>query len=336
MRLSDFDYDLPESLIAQEPVEPRDHARLMIVERATGRIRHDRFDRIGDHLPAGGALIFNDTRVRPVRLLGRKERSGGRVEVLLLERRRDGRTFRTLMRPLSKIRAGDRIIFGGDGLRCEVLDVPRRLVRFDGRDVYRRIEAVGHVPLPPYIRRPDRPGDRERYQTVYARHPGSAAAPTAGLHFTPALLDGLRRAGHRTFMVTLHVNDATFKPVETEDVRAHRMHTERYSVGPGTWERIRAARAAGRRLVAVGTTSCRVLETLARGRPLRGRTDIFLRPGVRFEMTDALITNFHLPRSTLLMLVHAFGSPGLMRRAYREAVRRGYRFYSYGDAMLIL
>ncbi|HRZ40065.1 MAG TPA: tRNA preQ1(34) S-adenosylmethionine ribosyltransferase-isomerase QueA [Candidatus Omnitrophota bacterium] len=335
MKLSDFDYSLPEHLIAQEPLHERDEARLLVVDRKAGTVQHDVFKNLREHLPPGGVLVLNNSRVIPARLLGQKQRSGGQVEIFLLKRCEDPQTFETLLRPTRKIKQGDVIEFKGADLTAEIIDKEKRVVRFDRKDVLTYLTRVGHIPLPPYIKRADTPDDRTFYQTVYAKHFGSVAAPTAGLHFTKPLLQQLRASGHRVLELMLHVNYATFKPVEEEDVTRHQMHQEEYSVSQRTYEQIKRAKLDGKKIVAVGTTSCRTLEAISRTGNLKSATDLFLYPGCRFEMTDILITNFHLPRSTLLMLVYAFGGTDLMRMAYQEAIQKEYRFYSYGDAMII-
>ncbi len=336
MKLSDFDYSLPEHLIAQQPLHERDQARLMVIHRKKKTVSHDVFQNLNRYLPAGSALVLNNSRVIPARLLGRKARSGGGVEIFLLKKGMELQTFEVLMRPMQKIKQGDLIEFEGTDLKAEILDKERRIVRFNTKDVLKALTDAGHIPLPPYIKRPDTLEDRTYYQTVYARHSGSVAAPTAGLHFTKPLIQALKAEGHPFFEVMLHVNYATFKPVEEEDITQHQMHQEQYSVSPSVWERLVAAQADGKKIVAVGTTSCRTIETIARTGNLKGTTDLYIYPGCRFQTTDVLITNFHLPRSSLLMLVYAFGGMELMRQAYQEAIDQAYRFYSYGDAMIIL
>lgn len=355
MRTDEFDYELPPELIAQAPVEPRDAARLMVVDRESGRLEHRHFRDLPEYLESGDLLVHNESRVVPARLFARKP-SGGRVEILLL-RPRSEMTWEVLVRG-RRIRPGLRLrlLRGPDGAEvdaeAEVIEQGERGVRvvaFD-RPVFRLAEEIGQVPLPPYIRQPL--SDPERYQTVYARTPGSVAAPTAGLHFTPELLLRLRDMGVRSVFVTLHVGLGTFQPVHEERVEDHKLHAEYGSLRPEVAEEVNRAKLEGRRVVAVGTTSVRVLETAAlralEGRtgaescPWRvvaafeGETDLFIYPGFRFRAVDALITNFHLPRSTLLMLVAAFSGKQLVDRAYREAIRLRYRFFSFGDAMLIL
>lgn len=344
MHLSDFDYELPPELIAQEPLADRTASRLMVVHRATGRIEHHIFRNIGDYLQSGDLLVLNETKVLPVRLYGRKAGSGGRVELLLLRPGGEGEnTWECLARPGRRLPPGTVVEFAV-GLRGEVAArtaAGGRLVRFSlpaGKTFEAVLKEAGEVPLPPYIKKPL--VDPGRYQTVYAREPGSAAAPTAGMHFTPELLRSLRAAGVRTATLVLHIGLDTFRPVQTEDITAHRMHREYYDIPEGTSLAVNAAKREGRRVIAVGTTSTRCLETAALPDgmvpPGAGWSELFIYPGFRFKVIDALLTNFHLPRSTLLMLVSAFAGRGLILTAYREAVERRYRFFSFGDAMLIL
>jgi S-adenosylmethionine:tRNA ribosyltransferase-isomerase len=314
MRSSELDYELPRELIAQHPPERRDASRLLVHDRASGESRHRRFDELPAELADRTLVVVNDTRVLPARL--RLERpGGGEAEVLLLERLGENGTWEALARPSRKLRPGQRL---GPVELLEPLGEGRWRLRLEG-------EPAGEAPLPPYIREPL--ADPGRYQTVYAREDGSAAAPTAGLHFTPELLAGLD-----VERVTLHVGLDTFRPLTAETLDQHRLHSERYEVEPAAWERIRAAE----RVLAVGTTTVRVLESLARGAPLSGRTDLFVTPGFEFRRADALLTNFHLPRSTLLALVMAFAGVEETRRLYRLAIEERYRFYSFGDAMLLL
>ena len=347
MRLSDFDYELPAELIAQEAAPVRDAARLLRVDRAAGTRSHHRIADLDTLLEPGDVLVVNDTRVVPARLLGRREPSGGAVECLLLARL-DGDRWDALVHPGQKLKVGSRAVFeaGGHRLQLEVLarhHHGRRTIRLsagDG-DVDTAIDAIGHVPLPPYIKRPDRPVDHERYQTVYAAARGSVAAPTAGLHFTPALLDRLRARGVERFTITLHVGYGTFEPVRTEAVEAHRVAAERYVVPESTATAVNRALDEGRRIVAVGTTTTRTLEAVARahgGRlePAAGETDLYIYGGFDFQVVGGLLTNFHLPRSSLLLLVCALAGRDAILAAYSEAVDRRYRFYSYGDAMLIV
>jgi S-adenosylmethionine:tRNA ribosyltransferase-isomerase len=314
MRSSELDYELPQELIAQHPLERRDASRLLVHDRASGETRHRRFEELPAELPEGTLVVVNDTRVLPARLR-LKRPGGGEAEVLLLERLGENGTWEGLARPSRKLRPGQKL---GPVELLEPLGEGRWRLRLEG-------EPAGEAPLPPYIREPL--ADPERYQTVYARTAGSAAAPTAGLHFTPELL-----AGFDVERVTLHVGLDTFRPLTVESLEEHELHSERYEVAAEAWERIQAAE----RVLAVGTTTVRVLESLARDAPLSGRTDLFVTPGFEFRRVDALLTNFHLPRSTLLALVMAFAGVGETRRLYRLAIEERYRFYSFGDAMLLL
>jgi S-adenosylmethionine:tRNA ribosyltransferase-isomerase len=337
---SDYDYELPPALIAQTPAEPRDTASLLVLERETGRRVHAHFREIGRFLHAGDLLVLNDTRVLNARLGGHRVPTGGRVEALLVREREPG-LWEALLRPGRPMRPGQQVRFEahGESILARVEDWLNDgicLLRFDDEA---QPERLGSVPLPPYIHR--RVDDPERYQTVYAREKGSAAAPTAGFHFTPELLDSLRSAGIETVFLTLHVGPGTFRPVHVEDARRHPMHAEFYRLSEQTAGVLNRARQERRRIVAVGTTSVRVLEHIAQeanGRELEpgeGWTRLLILPGHRFRMVDALITNFHLPRSTLLMLIAALAGRELVLATYAEAVRLGYRFYSFGDAMLI-
>ena len=314
MRTSELDYELPSELIAQRPLERRDHSRLLVYERATGAVRHRRFDELPDELPEGTLTVVNDTRVVPGRLRLRRP-GGGEAEVLLLERLGADGLWEGLARPSRRLHAGQRL---GPVELLEALGEGRWRLRLEG-------EPSGEAPLPPYIT--ERLADPERYQTVYADREGSAAAPTAGLHFTPELLARLD-----VERVTLHVGLDTFRRVTAADLSQHRLHTERYTVSDRVWRRVHGAR----HVLAVGTTTVRVLETLSRGEPLSGRTGLFITPGFEFQRVDSLLTNFHLPRSTLLALVMAFAGVDETRRLYRIAVEERYRFYSFGDAMLVL
>ena len=348
MRTEDFDYHLPPELIAQRPVEPRDRSRLLVLDRATGLIAHRRFADLPEYLHSGDLLVVNDSRVLPARLHGIREASGGRVELLLL-RETAAQRWLALARPAKRLRRGDRLRFAGGRLVAvvrELREAGQRVVEFEPaeRPLRELIEEVGELPLPPYIH--EQPADPERYQTVYARHTGSAAAPTAGLHFTPALLDRLRAQGVGVATVTLHVGLGTFRPVHAERIEDHVMHAEYGVLPPEAAAAIRRTRAAGGRIVAVGTTSVRVLESAGLAAASSGSvvpeegwygwTDIFIYPGFQFRLCDALITNFHLPKSTLLMLVSAFAGKELIDRAYATAVAERYRFFSFGDAMLIV
>jgi len=357
VQTSEFDYELPPERIAQEPANPRDHSRLMVLHREEGRIGHRRFYELPELLRPGDALILNDSRVIPAKLRARRLPDDKPAEILLLEPAAE-QDWWVLAKPARRLKPGARARFvprrlPAPPLEATVLDrneEGHRLIRFDAEeDPLRLLSFYGETPLPPYIRRPsgETPADPVRYQTVYAKAPGSVAAPTAGLHFTEPLLERLRAAGVETATVTLHVGLGTFAPVKTDRVEEHPMHAESFELPASVCDAVRRARRAGGRVIAVGTTSVRALETAAQEqgnelRPVRGRTRLFIRPPWEFRATDAMITNFHLPRSTLLMLTAAFAAPGstrgreLILRAYREAIDRGYRFYSYGDAMLIL
>ena len=356
LRTSDFDFDLPDDLIAQEPPIERGASRLLHVDRAAGAIADHRFADLPRLLRPGDLLVLNDTRVFPARLLGIRLPGGGAVECLLVRREPDPadaaphvETWSALVHPGQRLRPGTELVFDGPGrvLHGQVIGRHfhgRRTVRLwtaDGSPVRDAVHDRGHVPLPPYIRRPDERADRDRYQTVFARQEGSIAAPTAGLHFTPAVLTAVADAGVASVMITLHVGYGTFQPVRAELVADHRMEAEDYEVTPAAAEALNAALVDRRRIVAVGTTTTRTLESLAldgRGRvsPGRGTTALFIAPGHTFRLVGGMVTNFHVPRSSLLMLVSAFGGIDLMRRAYAHAVAARYRFYSYGDAMVIL
>jgi S-adenosylmethionine:tRNA ribosyltransferase-isomerase len=343
-RTADYDFDLPPALVAQAPLPRRDASRLMVVDRRAGTVAHRTFADLPALLAPGDALVLNTTRVFRARLLGRRD-SGRPAEVLLLRPLGDG-TWEAMVRPGGKLGAGRRVTVAPD-LAVEVLDVlPERRTRrvrlvAAAGDALAAVERHGRVPLPPYVRRPDTAEDAERYQTVYAREAGSVAAPTAGLHFTPELLEAAAARGARRVDVLLHVGAGTFKPLDVDDPAEHVMHEERYEVAPGSADAVNAARDAGGRVWAVGTTTARTLESAAAaggGRVCAGaaETRLFIRPPYEFRAVDALVTNFHLPRSTLVMLVAAFAGYELTMRAYAEAVRERYRFYSYGDAMAVL
>jgi S-adenosylmethionine:tRNA ribosyltransferase-isomerase len=347
--VSDFDFDLPESLIAQDPV-PRGASRLLVVGRGAGSWHEARIADLPSLLDPGDLLVVNDTRVFPARLLGRRDPSGGAAECLLLEQV-DEHHWHALVHPGQKLKPGAKLIFEdpdrapGVTVRAEVLErrfFGRRLVRLEAAgaaSLNDAIDAIGHIPLPPYIHRADTAADRERYQTVFAVSRGSIAAPTAGLHFDAALLAAIAARGIARAPVTLHVGYGTFKPVRVDRVEDHQVDAERYDIPIATSQAIRAAHDAGRRVVAVGTTTTRALESAADGRggvrPGPSSSELFIHPGHEFRAIDALVTNFHLPRSSLLMLVAAFAGRDLTLAAYRDAVARGFRFYSYGDAMLI-
>jgi S-adenosylmethionine:tRNA ribosyltransferase-isomerase len=341
LKTSDFDFDLPADLIAQRPLERRDESRMMVVDRKSGTIAHRRFSDLAGIIPSGDALVLNRTRVVRARLLGTRD-SGAPAEILLLKPLGANR-YEAMVSPGGKLKPGRRVTIA-PGFSADILEVTdrrTRVVRLVGDEaVDALIERHGHVPLPPYIDRPDASDDAERYQTVYAREAGSVAAPTAGLHFTPELLDTLRRRGVRQVEILLHVGAGTFKPVEVEDPAAHVMHEERFDVSEDAARAIAAVRAEGGSVWAVGTTTVRTLESIADETghvpAAAGDTAIFIRPGYRFRAVDHLVTNFHLPRSTLIMLVAAFAGYELTMAAYREAIEQRYRFYSYGDAMAII
>ena len=355
MDVADFDFSLPDELIAQDPPVTRGASRLLVFRRATGAVEHTTFSAVIDYLRAGDLLVVNNTKVFPARLLGHRIPSGGAVEALLLgvgasDAQEVGTSeWDALVHPGQKLKPGARVLFERDGaqLHGEILArhfFGRRTIRLwtdDGSDVGRAIDRVGHIPLPPYIKRVDRASDRDRYQTVYARERGSVAAPTAGLHFTPQLLEALAARGVDRAEVTLHVGYGTFKPVRAERVEDHVVDAETFTVGPEAAAAITRARRERRRVIAVGTTTVRALESLAVSDtgmvgPASGETRLFIHPGHEFRIVNAMITNFHLPRSSLLMLVAAFAGPERLLAAYREAVARKYRFYSYGDAMLVI
>ncbi|WP_188398153.1 tRNA preQ1(34) S-adenosylmethionine ribosyltransferase-isomerase QueA [Sporomusa sp. GT1] len=338
MLVSDFDYYLPEELIAQQPVEPRDHSRLLVLDRKTGTITHNAFYNLPQLLQPGDTLVFNDTRVIPARLLGIKPETGGKVEVFLLSRTTKD-DWEVLVKPGKRARPGTVIEFG-ENLRCEVLDTTDfggRIVRFTYQGIFEEIlDVLGETPLPPYIK--VQLSDQERYQTVYARERGSAAAPTAGLHFTRELMETIANMGVNLAYITLHVGLGTFRPVVAENINEHVMHREYYSVPPATAEIVNKTLAAGNRVIAVGTTAVRTLESAGSSGCLEaksGWTEIFIYPGHEFKIVKALITNFHLPKSTLLMLISALAGREFIFDAYREAVDKRYRFFSFGDAMFI-
>lgn len=341
MKTSDFYYDLPEELIAQTPIVERDHSRMMRLDRATGEVTHLHFYDIVDQLQPGDCLILNDSRVLPARLYGVKEGTGARVEFLLLTQKQ-GDCWEVLAGPGKKAKPGSRFVFGDGLLTAEVLEViegGNRLVRFfyEG-NFYEVLDRIGQMPLPHYITQ--RLEDKERYQTVYSKEPGSAAAPTAGLHFTQELLQTIREKGVSVGFVTLHVGLGTFRPVKVDEITEHKMHAEHYDVSEETAALINRTKENGGRVIAVGTTSCRTLESvMAREGAMKkseGWTDIFIYPGYTFQILDGLITNFHLPESTLIMLVSAFAGYDHTMRAYETAVQEKYRFFSFGDAMLVV
>ncbi len=340
MKVTDFDYDLPEELIAQDPLEKRSNSRLMVLDKNTGEISHQHFYDIKNYLKTGDCLVINNTRVIPARLYGARVGSGGKVEILLLKRKSDN-IWECLVKPGKKARPGMEISFG-DGLLLgkiiDIVDEGNRLIEFSYEGIFEEIlDKLGEMPLPPYITH--RLEDRDRYQTVYAKYDGSAAAPTAGLHFTPELLSEIKDMGVKVAEVTLHVGLGTFRPVKEEEVLDHHMHSEYYEITQEACDIINETKAHGGRVISVGTTSTRTLESAAvAGQPLvpkSGWTEIFIYPGYEFKVIDGLITNFHLPQSTLIMLVSALAGREHVLHAYEVAVKERYRFFSFGDAMLI-
>lgn len=340
MRVSDFNFDLPEGLIAQEPLKDRQMSRLMIVDKESGQIEHGIFKDIIDYLEEGDCLVLNDTRVIPARLIGEKEETGGKIEFVLLKRI-NGDVWEVILKPGRRAKIGARFIFGKGELKAEIVDIieeGNRLVRFEYDGVFEEIlDRVGIVPLPPYITK--KLEDSERYQTVYSRLRGSAAAPTAGLHFTNELLNKITEKGVKIAYVTLHVGLGTFRPVKTENILEHKMHSEFYSLGSDACEKINNSRNNKKKVIAVGTTSCRVLETAGKDNGFleegTGWTNIFIYPGYTFKVVDKIITNFHLPESTLIMLISAFAGREKILKAYETAIEEKYRFFSFGDAMFI-
>ena len=341
MKLSDFNYHLPEELIAQDPLLKRSDSRLMVLNRETGSIEHRAFHNIIEYLNPGDCLVVNETKVLPARLIGVKEGTGASIEVLLLKRV-DDRVWETLVKPGKKARPGARISFGDGKLVGEVMDVVEegnRLVRFEYEGIFEEVlDELGQMPLPPYITHALE--DKDRYQTVYAKHTGSAAAPTAGLHFTEELLEQIEEKGVKIARVTLHVGLGTFRPVKVENILEHHMHSEFYMIDEEAAEIINTTKKNGGKIISVGTTSTRTLESVADEnglvKPCSGWTEIFIYPGYKFKIVDKLITNFHLPESTLLMLVSALYDREKILEAYEEAVEEKYRFFSFGDAMFIM
>ncbi len=340
MKRQDFYYELPEELIAQDPLEERESSRLLVLDKRSGAISHRIFREITDYLNPGDCLVINDTKVIPARLIGEKERTGARIELLLLKRR-ENNIWETLVRPGKKAKPGTRICFGGGVLTGEILEVAEegnRLVRFYYDGIFEEIlDRLGQMPLPPYITHQLK--DKNRYQTVYARHSGSAAAPTAGLHFTEELLGAIEEKGIEIARVTLHVGLGTFRSVKAEEITEHHMHSEFYCIEKEAADKINKAKEDGRKVICVGTTSCRTIESAADENGYleagSGWTDIFIYPGYEFKIMDCLITNFHLPESTLIMLVSALAGREEVLAAYEEAVKERYRFFSFGDAMYI-
>ena len=339
MKVSEFNYDLPEELIAQVPIKNRDESRLMLVNREKRTIEHKTFKDIIDYLEPGDCLVRNNTKVIPARLYGKKE-TGANVEFLLLNNI-EGDIWESIVRPGNKLHVGTKVIFGDGLLEAEILDIMpggTRKVKFSYQGIFNEIlDQIGLMPLPPYIHETLK--DKDRYQTVYAKYDGSAAAPTAGLHFTNELLEKIKEKGIEIANVTLHVGIGTFRPVKEDEVEKHDMHTEHYYIKKEDADKINNAKKNGKRIISVGTTSCRVLETVADEnglvKEIEGDTNIFIYPGYKFKCVDNLITNFHLPQSTLLMLVSALADKDFMLEAYKEAVKDKYRFFSFGDAMYI-
>ena len=341
MKRQDFYYDLPEELIAQDPLEDRSSSRLLVLDKETGATSHHIFKEITGYLKEGDCLVINDTKVIPARLIGAKEETGAKIEILLLKRK-ENNIWETLVKPGKKAKVGTRIVFGEGLLVGEVVGIVEegnRLVKFEYEGIFEEIlDQLGQMPLPPYITH--QLEDKNRYQTVYAKHTGSAAAPTAGLHFTPELLKEIEEKGIDIARVTLHVGLGTFRPVKVDEITDHHMHSEFYQVDEEAAEKINRAKDSGHRVICVGTTSCRTIESAADEighlKPTSGWTEIFIYPGYKFKILDGLITNFHLPESTLIMLVSALAGREHVLAAYEEAVQERYRFFSFGDAMLIV
>lgn len=342
MKLTDFDYELPQDRIAQEPLQQRDASKLMVIQRCTRDIHHTTFSKIGEYLPKPSLLVLNNTKVIPARLIGKKSKTGGKIELLLIEEK-EKNTWEVLAKPRRSLQIGTQLEFGEGVLTGEVVDKPDNgnciiNFKYDG-DFTTLLSDVGTIPLPPYIRRSPNEDDKVRYQSVYADREGAIAAPTAGLHFTAELLAGLKDNGIDIAMLTLHVGIGTFLPVKDTNIHAHKMHAEYIHLAENEATQICYARETGCKIVSIGTTVVRALETAGKDgniEPFCGYSELFIYPGYKFNMVDALVTNFHLPKSTLLMLVSAFADIELIQNAYKEALTHDYRFYSYGDAMLIL
>lgn len=340
MKVRDFYFDLPEELIAQVPIEKRDESRLMVLDKNTGELEHKKFKDILDYINEGDCLVLNNTRVLPARLFGQKEETGAKIEFLLLKRKEND-TWETLVKPGKRAKIGSRFTFGNGELKCEVIGIGEegsRIIKFEYEGIFEEVlDRLGQMPLPPYIT--ETLEDRERYQTVYSKEPGSAAAPTAGLHFTEELLEKIKAKGIKVAFVTLHVGLGTFRPVKAETIEEHHMHSEYYEITQETADTINETKKNGGRVIGVGTTSCRTLESASdeNGRLCEksGWTEIFIFPGYKFKVLDSLITNFHLPESTLIMLVSALSSREKVMNAYETAVKERYRFFSFGDAMFI-
>ena len=340
MKTSDFDFYLPEELIAQHPLEKRDYSKLMVLDKETGKIEHKHFYNVIEYLNPGDTLVLNNTRVMPARLIGEKAESGGKIEFLLLKRI-EGDKWECLAKPGKRAKIGTEFVFGKGKLKCKVVDIVEegnRIIEFSYDGIFEQVlDELGEMPLPPYIK--EKLEKKEMYQTVYAKYDGSAAAPTAGLHFTEELLQKIKDKGVEIANVTLHVGIGTFRPVKEENIEEHDMHTEHYYIKKEDAEKINNTRKNGGRIIAVGTTSCRVLESVADEngmvKEVEGDTSIFIYPGYKFKCIDSLITNFHLPESTLVMLVSALAGREYILDAYKEAVNQKYRFFSFGDAMYI-
>lgn len=340
MKTEDFDYNLPEELIAQTPLEKRDHSRLLVLDRKTGKMEHKHFEDIMDYLGKGDVLVINNTKVLPARLFGVKEDTQAHIELLMLkEVEKD--TWQCLMKPAKRIQVGTKITFGDGRLKAKCIEKKEEgigIFVFSYEGIFLEVlESLGEMPLPPYIH--EHLKDKNRYQTVYAKEVGSAAAPTAGLHFTQNLIEKIKKKGIEIVEITLHVGLGTFRPVQVEEIEKHKMHSEFYSMSEESASKLNQAKKEGRRIIAVGTTSTRTLETImslyGEFRPCSGWTDIFIYPGYTFKAIDGLITNFHLPKSTLLMLISSFSTREIILKAYQEAVRQNYRFFSFGDSMFI-
>lgn len=340
MKTEDFDYNLPEELIAQTPLEKRDHSRLLVLDRKTGKMEHKHFEDIMDYLGKGDVLVINNTKVLPARLFGVKEDTQAHIELLMLkEVEKD--TWQCLMKPAKRIQVGTKITFGDGRLKAKCIEKKEEgigIFVFSYEGIFLEVlESLGEMPLPPYIH--EHLKDKNRYQTVYAKEVGSAAAPTAGLHFTQNLIEKIKKKGIEIVEITLHVGLGTFRPVQVEEIEKHKMHSEFYSMSEESASKLNQAKKEGRRIIAVGTTSTRTLETImslyGEFRPCSGWTDIFIYPGYTFKAIDGLITNFHLPKSTLLMLISSFSTRQIILKAYQEAVRQNYRFFSFGDSMFI-
>lgn len=341
MKVGDFDFFLPEELIAQHPLQERDNSRLLVLNKETGDIEHKEFTDLPGFLKAGDVLVINNTRVIPARLFGVKDQTGAKIEVVLLTLTGEKDCWEALVRPGKKVKPGTKIVFGEGLLKAKVLETTPsggRILRFSYQGIFNEIlDQLGQMPLPPYIHATLE--DKERYQTVYSKHQGSAAAPTAGLHFTPRLLEELTDQGVEIVEILLHVGLGTFRPVKVENITEHQMHPEFYSVSPKAAQRLNKAISEGRRIIAVGTTSTRTLESTYKNGVVeagQGWTEIFIYPGYNYKVVDGLITNFHLPKSTLIMLVSALAGREKVLKAYQEAIEQRYRFFSFGDAMLIL